>query len=56
MEQGAFAGIGWSELLAAMLTPIVINPSVVKYGSSLQRLVLQWVAFGDAIYWVAGSE
>jgi len=43
MEQGAFAGIGWSEPFAAMLTPVVMNLSVAKDGSSLQRLVLQRV-------------
>ena len=43
--QGAVAGIGWSDLFAAMLTPVVMNLSVAKDGSSLQRLVLQWVAF-----------
>ena len=45
MEQGAVVGIGWPDLFAAMLTPVVMNLSVAKDGSSLQRLVLQRVAF-----------
>jgi hypothetical protein len=45
MEQGTVAGIGWFEPFATMLSPVVMNPSVPEYWSSLQRPVLQLVPF-----------